>query len=162
WGQKIGGAIAGGVITFTVNGTQEVAGATGYVSPAVPTEIRRARMAILGIGGETGSKWKTARATPTRSSSGLGCTPAWSRVSILRGQGVETAPPVQRSFPGRVGSVWISSQRKHDADGADHADAEMTRRLFVRGLDELGGLDVAFARSSFESVSDRDGSFAGA
>jgi hypothetical protein len=38
----------------------------------------------------------------------------------------------------------------------------MTRRLFVQGFDELGGLDVAFAQSSFKSLSDREGSFAGA
>ena len=56
WGQKIGGAIGGGVITYTVNGAQRVAVATGYVSPAFPTEIRRAKIAILGIEGETGSK----------------------------------------------------------------------------------------------------------
>jgi alcohol dehydrogenase (cytochrome c) len=56
WGQKIGGAIGGGVITYTVNGTQKVAVATGYVSPAFPAEIRRAKIAILGIEGETGSK----------------------------------------------------------------------------------------------------------
>jgi alcohol dehydrogenase (cytochrome c) len=49
WGQKIGGAIGGGVITYTVNGTQKVAVATGYVSPAMPTEIRRAKIAILGL-----------------------------------------------------------------------------------------------------------------
>ena len=36
WGQKIGGAIAGGVITYTANGVQKIAVATGYVSPAVP------------------------------------------------------------------------------------------------------------------------------
>ena len=52
WGQKIGGAIGGGVITYTVNGTQKVAVATGYVSPAVPTEIRRAKIAILGVEGQ--------------------------------------------------------------------------------------------------------------
>src|SRR5271166_2543917 len=49
WGQKIGGAIAGGVITYRVNGAQRVAVATGYVSPAAPTEIRRAKIAILGL-----------------------------------------------------------------------------------------------------------------
>jgi alcohol dehydrogenase (cytochrome c) len=49
WGQKIGGAIAGGVITYTANGAQKVAVATGYVSPAVPTEIRRAKVVILGL-----------------------------------------------------------------------------------------------------------------
>ena len=46
-----GGAIAGGVITYTVNGAQKVAVATGYVSPAFPAEIRRAKIAILGIEG---------------------------------------------------------------------------------------------------------------
>ena len=56
WGQKIGGAIGGGVITCTVSGTQKVAVATGCVSPAFPTEVRRAKIAILGIEGETGSK----------------------------------------------------------------------------------------------------------
>ncbi len=52
WGQKIGGAIGGGVITYTANGAQKVAVATGYVSPAVPTEIRRAQIAILGLEGD--------------------------------------------------------------------------------------------------------------
>ena len=32
WGQKIGGAIAGGVITYTANGLQTVAVATGFIS----------------------------------------------------------------------------------------------------------------------------------
>ena len=31
WGQKIGGAIAGGVITYTANGLQKVAVATGFI-----------------------------------------------------------------------------------------------------------------------------------
>jgi alcohol dehydrogenase (cytochrome c) len=52
WGQKIGGAIGGGVITYTANGAQKVAVATGYVSPAVPTEIRKAQIAILGLEGD--------------------------------------------------------------------------------------------------------------
>ena len=51
WGRKIGGAIGGGVITYTVNGTQKVAVTTGYVAPAFPAEIRRARVAILGVEG---------------------------------------------------------------------------------------------------------------
>ena len=51
WGKKIGGAIGGGVITYTVNGAQKVAVATGYISPAFPTEIRRAKIAILGVEG---------------------------------------------------------------------------------------------------------------
>jgi alcohol dehydrogenase (cytochrome c) len=51
WGQKIGGAIAGGVITYTVNGAQKVAVATGYVSPALPAQITTAKIAILGVEG---------------------------------------------------------------------------------------------------------------
>jgi alcohol dehydrogenase (cytochrome c) len=51
WGQKIGGAIGGGVITSTVNGAQKVAVATGYVSPAAPVQIRRAKVVILGVEG---------------------------------------------------------------------------------------------------------------
>ena len=47
WGEKIGSAIGGGVISYTVNGTQKVAVTTGYVSPAFPAEIRRAKIAIL-------------------------------------------------------------------------------------------------------------------
>ncbi len=52
WGQKIGGAIGGGVITYTANGAQKVAVATGYISPAFPAEIRRAQIAILGLEGD--------------------------------------------------------------------------------------------------------------
>jgi outer membrane protein assembly factor BamB len=33
WGQKIGGAIGGGVITYTANGVQKIAVTTGFVSP---------------------------------------------------------------------------------------------------------------------------------
>jgi alcohol dehydrogenase (cytochrome c) len=51
WGQKIGGAIGGGVITYTANGAQKVAVATGYVSPAFPVQVRRAQIAILGVEG---------------------------------------------------------------------------------------------------------------
>jgi len=51
WGQTIGGAIAGGVITYTVNGAQKVAVATGYISPAFPVQISRAKIAILGVEG---------------------------------------------------------------------------------------------------------------
>jgi len=52
WGQKIGGAIAGGVITYTANGAQKVAVTTGYISPAFPVQIRRAQIAILGLEGD--------------------------------------------------------------------------------------------------------------
>jgi alcohol dehydrogenase (cytochrome c) len=56
WGQKIGGAIAGGVITYTVNGAQKVAVATGYVSPALPAQITTAKIAILGVEGAATSR----------------------------------------------------------------------------------------------------------
>ena len=46
-----GGAIGGGVITYTANGAQKIAVATGYISPAFPVEIRRAQIAILGLEG---------------------------------------------------------------------------------------------------------------
>jgi PQQ enzyme repeat len=45
WGQKIGGAIGGGVITYTASGAQKVAVATGYTSPAFLVEVRRAQIA---------------------------------------------------------------------------------------------------------------------
>ena len=51
WGQKIGGAIGGGVITYVANGAQKVAVTTGFISPAFPVEIRRAQIAILGLEG---------------------------------------------------------------------------------------------------------------
>jgi alcohol dehydrogenase (cytochrome c) len=43
-------------IGFCANGAQKVAVATGYVSPAVPVEIRRAKIAILGVEGDANSK----------------------------------------------------------------------------------------------------------
>ena len=53
WGQKIGAAIAGGVITYNVNGVQKVAVTTGMISPAWPVQIATARVAILGVEGAT-------------------------------------------------------------------------------------------------------------
>ena len=49
WGQKIGGAIGGGVITYAVNGTQKVAVATGLTEVLWPTEITTAKVSILGL-----------------------------------------------------------------------------------------------------------------
>ena len=49
WGQKIGGAIGGGVITYTVNGTQKIAVATGLISPAWPVQIASAKIVVLGL-----------------------------------------------------------------------------------------------------------------
>jgi alcohol dehydrogenase (cytochrome c) len=56
WGQKIGGAIAGGVITYSVNGVQKVAVTTGLISPAWPVQISTARVAILGVEGGAATK----------------------------------------------------------------------------------------------------------
>jgi len=49
WGQKIGGAIGGGVITYTVNGVQKIAAATGLTEVLWPTEITTAKVSILGL-----------------------------------------------------------------------------------------------------------------
>ena len=51
WGKKIGGAIAGGVITYTANGAQKVAVTTGLISPAWPVQIATAKIVILGLEG---------------------------------------------------------------------------------------------------------------
>src|SRR5271170_2578664 len=51
WGQKIGGAIAGGVITYTANGAQKIAVTTGLISPAWPVQIATAKILILGLEG---------------------------------------------------------------------------------------------------------------
>jgi alcohol dehydrogenase (cytochrome c) len=48
-GQKIGGAIGGGVITYTVHGTQKVAVATGFTSILWPTEVVTGKIVILGL-----------------------------------------------------------------------------------------------------------------
>jgi PQQ-dependent dehydrogenase (methanol/ethanol family) len=49
WGQKIGGAIGGGVITYSVNGTQKIAVAKGLTEILWPTEITTAKISILGL-----------------------------------------------------------------------------------------------------------------
>lgn len=50
WGQKIGGAIGGGVITYTVNGAQKVAIALGFTSIVWPTEVVTGKIVILVLG----------------------------------------------------------------------------------------------------------------
>jgi len=50
WGQKIGGAIGGGVITYTANGEQKVAAAVGFTSILWPTEVTTGKVVILGLG----------------------------------------------------------------------------------------------------------------
>jgi alcohol dehydrogenase (cytochrome c) len=49
WGQKIGGAIGGGVVTYSVNGTQKIAVAKGLTEILWPTEITTAKVSILGL-----------------------------------------------------------------------------------------------------------------
>src|SRR6201999_3756480 len=44
WGRKIGGAIGGGVITYSANGTQKIAVATGLTEPLWPTEVTSAKV----------------------------------------------------------------------------------------------------------------------
>ena len=52
WGQKLGGGIGGGVITYTANGAQKVAVATGFISPVWPVQIAQAKIAILRVEGD--------------------------------------------------------------------------------------------------------------
>jgi alcohol dehydrogenase (cytochrome c) len=49
WGEKIGGAIGGGVITYTTPQGQRVAAATGLTEVLWPTEITTANVSILGL-----------------------------------------------------------------------------------------------------------------
>jgi alcohol dehydrogenase (cytochrome c) len=49
WGQKIGGAVGGGVITYMAGGTQKVAVATGLTEILWPTEITTAKVSVLGL-----------------------------------------------------------------------------------------------------------------
>jgi alcohol dehydrogenase (cytochrome c) len=50
WGQKIGGAIGGGVITYAVDGEQKVAVATGLTG-VWPTDVVTGKIAVLGLEG---------------------------------------------------------------------------------------------------------------
>jgi alcohol dehydrogenase (cytochrome c) len=56
WHQKIGGGIGGGVITYTANGVQKVAVATGFTSILWPTAVVTAKVMVLGLGEATDSK----------------------------------------------------------------------------------------------------------
>ncbi|MFY9952588.1 pyrroloquinoline quinone-dependent dehydrogenase [Bradyrhizobium sp.] len=56
WGQKIGGAIGGGVITYTAKGAQRVAVATGFTSILWPTEVVTGKITILGLGDALASR----------------------------------------------------------------------------------------------------------
>ena len=56
WGQDLGGAIAGGVITYTVNGAQKVAVAAGFTSPIWPVKIVRPKIVMLGLDNASASR----------------------------------------------------------------------------------------------------------
>ncbi len=49
WGQKIGGAIGGGVITHTVAGAQKIAVASSFPSILWPPEVATTKIVILGL-----------------------------------------------------------------------------------------------------------------
>jgi alcohol dehydrogenase (cytochrome c) len=49
WGQKIGGAVGGGVITYEINGKQRVAAATGLTEVIWPSEQTTAKVSVLGV-----------------------------------------------------------------------------------------------------------------
>jgi alcohol dehydrogenase (cytochrome c) len=49
WGQELGGAIGGGVITYTVGGAQKIAVAAGFTHPGWPTKIVSAKIVVLGL-----------------------------------------------------------------------------------------------------------------
>ena len=49
WGQDLGGAIGGGVITYTADGAQKVAVAAGFTHLAWPTKIVKAKVVVLGL-----------------------------------------------------------------------------------------------------------------
>ena len=56
WGQELGGAIGGGVITYTANGAQKVAVAAGFTHLAWPTKIVTAKVVVLGLDDASGSQ----------------------------------------------------------------------------------------------------------
>jgi alcohol dehydrogenase (cytochrome c) len=51
WGEKIGGAIGGGVIAYKAGGGEKIAVATGYTNPFWPTELATGQVVVLGLDG---------------------------------------------------------------------------------------------------------------
>jgi alcohol dehydrogenase (cytochrome c) len=49
WGEKIGGAIGGGVITYDTGGHQRIAVATGLTEVIWPSEQTTAKVSVLGL-----------------------------------------------------------------------------------------------------------------
>jgi alcohol dehydrogenase (cytochrome c) len=56
WGQDLGGAIAGGIITYMANGTQRIAVAAGFTHIGWPTKIVTAKVVVLGLDSTSASK----------------------------------------------------------------------------------------------------------
>ena len=56
WGQDLGGAIGGGVITYTAGGAQKVAVAAGFSMLAWPTKPVHAKVVVLGLDGTSASR----------------------------------------------------------------------------------------------------------
>jgi alcohol dehydrogenase (cytochrome c) len=56
WSQDLGGAIAGGVITYTANGAQKVAVAAGFTMVVWPTKIVTAKIEVLGLDSTSASQ----------------------------------------------------------------------------------------------------------
>jgi alcohol dehydrogenase (cytochrome c) len=56
WGQGLGGAIGGGVITYTAGGSQKVAVAAGFSMLAWPTNPVHAKIVVLGLDGTSASR----------------------------------------------------------------------------------------------------------
>jgi alcohol dehydrogenase (cytochrome c) len=56
WGQELGGAIGGGVITYMANGAQKVAVAAGFTHIAWPTKIVKAKIVVLGLDAPSASR----------------------------------------------------------------------------------------------------------
>jgi alcohol dehydrogenase (cytochrome c) len=56
WSQQLGGAVGGGVITYTANGAQKVAVAAGFTHPVWPTKIVTAKVIVLGLDNSSASQ----------------------------------------------------------------------------------------------------------
>jgi alcohol dehydrogenase (cytochrome c) len=51
WGENLGGAVGGGVITYYADGAQKVAVATGWTHLMWPTKVVTGKIVILGLPG---------------------------------------------------------------------------------------------------------------
>jgi len=49
WGEKIGGGIGGGIITYTTGGEQRIAVTTGFTGVAWPIEVTTGKIAVMGL-----------------------------------------------------------------------------------------------------------------